>query len=79
MRKVNRILRKNRRILSELNPHGKTKVARRKLIAAGFNFTFHTNIYTTKTGNSYFFCYDQGYLPIEGDFLMLVVREEYVD
>ena len=79
MRKVNRILRKNRKILQELNPNGKTKVHRRKLLAAGFNFTFHTNVYTTKTGNSYFFCYEQGYLSLEENYLMLVEREEYVD
>ena len=79
MRKVNRILRKNRKILHDLNPHGKTKIHREKLMTRGYNFTFHTNIYTTRSGTAYYFCYDQGYLAIEDNYLMLVVREEYVD
>lgn len=79
MRSVNRILRKNRKIMSDLNPDGKTKVPRKKLASVGFNFTFYTNVYRTKAGKEYFFCYDQGYLPIEEGLLMLVKREEYVE
>jgi predicted nucleic acid-binding Zn ribbon protein len=79
MRSVNRVLRKNRKILAELNPNGKAKVHRKKMTALGFNFSFYTNIYTTKAGKRYIFCYDQGYLPIEEDYFMLVVREQYVD
>jgi hypothetical protein len=29
----------------------------------------------TKTGNTYYFLYDQGYLPLENDWLMLVKRD----
>lgn len=79
MRSVNRILRKNRKILSGLNPNGKVKVHRKKLQAHGFNFKFVTNLYTTRAGTIYYFCYDQGYLPLEEDYFMIVEREEYVD
>jgi len=75
IRKINSILRKNRRILIELNPEGKTKISRRKLIDRGFNFQYFTSIYRTKTGNTYYFCYEQGYLPLESDYCALVARK----
>ncbi len=78
MRNVNRILRKNRKILSDLNPHGKSKVGKTKLLDQGFNFNYFTNVYKTKTGKIYYFCYEQGYLPIEDNQFALVIREEYV-
>ncbi len=78
IRNVNHVLRKNRRILAELNPVGKIKVSKSVLIDKGFNFQYFTNIYTTKNGKTYYFCYDHGYLPIEDDYYMLVIRQEYV-
>jgi len=78
IRRVNAILRKNRRILKELNPKGKTKIKRQKLALEGFNFDYFTNIYETKGGKQYFFCYDQGYIKLEKDLLALVERETYV-
>ena len=62
IRMVNRILRKNRRILKELNTKGKTTVLRNVMVAKGFNFTYHTSTYTTRKGNVYVFCYDQGFM-----------------
>lgn len=79
MRKVNGILRKNRSILESHNPHGKGKVSKEKLLKEGFDFSYYTNVYTTKAGKQYFFCYEQGYLPIENDYLALVIKKEYID
>ena len=78
IRRVNSILRKNRRILKNLNPNGKTKISLQKLALAGFNFDYFTNIYETKAGKKYFFCYDQGYINLENEILALVERETYV-
>lgn len=77
MRNVNNILKKNRLILMALNPNGKTKLHRDKLQARGFNFNYFTNTYTTKIGTVYYFCYEYGYLSLEGDFLALVRRDEF--
>jgi len=77
MRNVNNALRKNRRILAQLNPEGKIRVAREKLLAKGFDFTYYTSTYTTKEGAQYFYCYDQGYLPIEKGYYLLVVKKEF--
>lgn len=79
MRNINNILRKNRRILAELNPHGKAKIHRDKLTERGFKFSYFTNIYRTKKGNAYHFCYDQGYLELEDNMFTLVVRQSYVE
>ncbi len=79
VRNVNYTLRKNRRILAELNPDNKVKIRKEKLIGKGFNFNFFTSMYRTKTGKEYFFCYEQGYLELEDNWLMLVVKREYLD
>ena len=77
VRNTNNALRKNRRILMELNPRGKTKVERSKLTTLGFDFEHYTSTYKTKEGALYFFCYEQGYLPVEKDQLLLVVKKEF--
>lgn len=75
MRNINNKLRKNYRILCELNPEGKAKVNKSKLLSKGFDFDYMTSIYTTKTGNIYYFLYDQGYMAIENEGYVLVKKE----
>lgn len=75
VRRINNALRKNRRILSELNPSGKVTVHKDKLTSLGFNFNYFTHIYKTQKGHVYKFNYEYGYLPLENDFYMLVIRE----
>ena len=75
MRNINNKLRKNYRILSELNAEGKSKTTRIKLSGKGFDFEYFTTILTTKSGNIYHFIYDQGYMQLEGDFYMLVKKD----
>jgi predicted nucleic acid-binding Zn ribbon protein len=75
MRNINNKLRKNYRILSDLNSEGKSKTTRSKLLSKGFDFEFFTSIYTTKTGNTYYFLYDQGYMAIENEGYVLVKKD----
>lgn len=79
IRNINNTLRKNRRILMELNPNGKSKTHRDKLGEKGFDFSYYTNTYTTKAGAVYYFCYEYGYLPLDNNFYALVKRQEYVE
>lgn len=72
MKNVSRQLKKNRRILKEFNPTGKAKVKKHFLLAKGFNFKYFTNVYKTREGKVYYFCYEYGYLPLEDDYLALV-------
>ena len=75
MRNINNKLRKNYRILLALNVDGKSKTSRAKLISKGFDFDYFTNILNTKTGNTYYFLYDQGYMQLENDYFMLVKKD----
>ena len=79
VRNINNILRKNRRILAELTPaEGKITLHKEKLINRGFNLNSFTHLYTTQKGSAYRFVYEYGYLPLENDFYMLVIREQKV-
>ena len=76
MRNIGRQLKKNRRILKELNPYGKTKVKKYTLLAKGFSFTYFTNVFRNKEGKVYYFCFEQGYLPIDNEFFVLVIDKD---
>lgn len=78
MKTINNVLRKNRRILESLIPQeeGKTKVTLKKLQDLGYNFNYQTHTYITKAGANYIFCYEYGYLALEGNMFMLVKRLE---
>lgn len=76
MRNVNNTLGRNRRILKELNPNGKLKTHREALLKKGFDFDFYTNSYTTKSGDTYRYCYEQGYLILDEGMVLLVERKK---
>lgn len=77
VRNINNILRKNRRILKGFNKQsGKTMVTKEALLTNGFNFTYHTHTYTTKKGDVYQFCYEQGYLFLDDKELYLLVENK---
>ncbi len=81
VRNVVNALKRNRRVLSELNngPDGKKKVHRDKLLERGYNFMYHTNTHRTRAGNTYVFCFEQGYMELGENWYMLVRRDEYLD
>ena len=76
IRKVNIILRKNRKILEVLNPEGKRTTHRDELLKRGFDFQYFTNVHRTKAGDEYRFCYDQGFLELQKGFVLLVKKFE---
>ena len=75
VRNINNILKRNRRILEDLNPSGKTKTTRKKMAGKGFDFDYHTRSYQAPNGKTYHFCYEQGYLVVYGDEVLLVKRD----
>src|SRR5690554_2608437 len=75
VRTTNNWLRKNYRILESLNPEGKTKTTKEKLLGLGFSFDYFTSIYTTKSGSTYFYLYDQVYLPLDNNIYLLVKKD----
>ncbi len=72
IRNTNNRLKKNFKILSELNTTGKIKTTKSKLLDKNFDFNLFTSIYTTKTGNVYYYVYNQGYLKLEKDYYLLI-------
>lgn len=78
VRNINNNLRKNRRILEETLPltEEMAKITRSKLLERGFQFKYFTHTYSNKKGNVYYFCYEYGYLLLEGDWVLVVKRKE---
>jgi len=78
IRHINRILKKNHTILTVHNQSGKTTVSKTDLLKSGFNFGYFTNTFQTRSGRTYFFCYDQGYSLLDHDKIILVRKQDYV-
>ncbi len=79
VRNINNVLRRNRRILQGFIPDdgaGMAKLPKQKLFSAGFDPQYHTHQYQNKKGDTYRFCYEYGWLPIEGDWVLVVQRKE---
>lgn len=78
IRNINNALRKNYFILQRLLPKEEDtiRVNREKLMNLGFRFQYMTHQYRNKKGNTYFFCYDHGYLPLDNDWFLLVRSTE---
>ena len=78
VRTINNMLLKNRKILENILPDGEetAKANKDKLQRMGFHFKYLTHTYTTKTGKTYFYCYDYGYLPLDNDWYLIVKRKE---
>jgi hypothetical protein len=77
VRKINHALVKNRRILETLlGTEEMTKTTKENLLHQGFQFKYLTHTYSNKKGNTYFFCYEFGYLPLENDWYLIVRRKQ---
>jgi hypothetical protein len=78
IRNINNALRKNRRILENNLPETEkmVKVHKSKLQQADFQFTYFTNLYHNKNNQTYFFCYEYGYLPLENDWYLIVKQKD---
>lgn len=74
IRNINNVLKKNRRIIEDFLPKNEetAKIPRQDLLMKGFQFNYLTHTYTNRKGNTYTFCYEYGYLQLEGDWLLLV-------
>ena len=77
VRKINQVLKRNRRILEELlGSEGMTKQPKVNFINKGFQFQFHTHQYINKKGDIYYFCYEYGFLPLEAELYLIVKKKE---
>ena len=78
VRNINNTLMKNRKILESILAEGEetAKANKDKLQRLGLNFKYMTHTYTTKTGKTYFYNYEYGYLPLDNDWYLIVKRKE---
>jgi predicted nucleic acid-binding Zn ribbon protein len=76
---INAALRKNRSILKQHSPLGKTTLPRQYLELAGFDFRYLTQLYRTQKGNTYHLCYDYGYLLLPDEKVLIVNWQPYMD
>ncbi len=76
MRRVNTILRKNRRIIEAImdGKEEPTKTNRERMLQLGFQFNSFTHTCLSKKGSTFFFCYEFGYTPLEHDVYLLVKK-----
>lgn len=76
MKSIDNALKRNRRILNSLMPQNtkRIKVTFKNLAALGFNFNYVTHVLSCKNGNTCFYCYDVGYMPV-GDNCYMVVKQ----
>jgi hypothetical protein len=74
IRRVNYILKKNRRILTELYLDGHDHIGLETLKTKGFDFNYFTSLYPTEEGVNYF-CYEHGFVRSDKEnFIRLVVK-----
>ena len=76
IRNIHNVLRRNRRILAELNSSQQTKVHRDQLITRGYNFDFHTQTTISQAGKISFYCYEQGLTKIDEEYFQILFNEE---
>jgi len=63
--KVDTVLKKNRAILAKYNVKSKATVRKAVLIEEGFNPRVFTHYWKNSKGDTYLFCYDQGFKEIK--------------
>jgi hypothetical protein len=78
VRNVNNALLKNRKVLETILSDGEetAKTNKDKLLRLGFQFKYLTHNFTNKSGKTYYYCYDYGYLSLENDWYLIVKRKE---
>lgn len=78
LRKVNSILRKNRRLLEELFVAGEAagRVPAAVLVRKGFNFNYLTGVLVDQEGYIYYFCYEYGYKIIGKGYYCIIRHME---
>ena len=75
---INKILRRNRAILKQFNPEGKTTVRSSVLLKVGFDFRYFTHAYKTRNNIDYHFCYEYGYHKIDNTYTLIINWQPYM-
>jgi len=76
VRRINATLRRNRKILLELNTDPGAEYTASDLGRKGFDFEYCTSTYIMPGGEIYKYCYDQGYIETSPDVFKLVAKND---
>lgn len=76
LQKIERILRKNRRILLMIAGKSGMVISRSKLKEMGFQFDYFTHRIQEEKGDTYYYCYDRGLLPLDETKVAVVCKED---
>ena len=78
VRYINKVLKRNRRVLEALCPPNKKqfKVSKERLMRLGFSLEFFTHSETDENGEISRYCYEFGYVPVEDDQFLVTKRRE---
>jgi len=79
VRNVHGLLRKNRRILSDLYNDGKRRIHKDALFALGYNFSFFTHVIEAMNGKKFHYCFEYGYSEAGDDFIELSENTQYLE
>lgn len=64
-KEIDDIIRLNRQLLQDYNRAGKSTVRKEELLKQGFNPRFITHWWKNKAGDTYLFCYEQGFKEVK--------------
>lgn len=76
IKKVNKRLKQNRRILALFKEKGEVYCTAHQLLYSGFDFSIHTSISINKEGHLAYFCYDHGYISKDDEKLYLLQKSQ---
>ncbi len=73
IKKIDLILKKNRRVLKKLFNLRNATIPKSILVKEGFEFDYHTHIIITKLKrNQFIFCYDHGYREVADGRIQII-------
>ena len=79
VRNIHSLLRKNRKILSDLYDAGKMRVHKDALLVSGYSFGFFTHVVEPENGPVFWYCYEYGFSEPEDEYIKLVKNESIID
>ena len=75
MRRINSILRRNRRILAEFYGSNRLNLNRNILTWEGYDFRFFTHFSEDEQGLISYYCYDFGYTDVQQGMAVVINKE----
>jgi hypothetical protein len=73
---INKILKSNNKILKNISNGEVRKKSKKDLLEAGFSFDYFTHEYYNNKGERYVYCYDFGYLLLDGEMCLVVEQKK---